>query len=85
MKITLSLRDYLKRVGSYDKIENFKWGRSAKKSEEWKSLTEEPVKGNPMYEVIGRFENVPPHFRPNYIHGGNSNGQEQHLERLSEK
>lgn len=48
-------------------------------------LTEENLKHNPMYEVIGRFENVPPHFRPDYIHGGNSNGQEQHLERPSEK
>jgi hypothetical protein len=27
-------------------------------------LTEENLKHNPMYEVIGRFENVPPHFRP---------------------
>lgn len=25
---------------------------------------EENLKHNPMYEVIGRFENVPPHFRP---------------------
>lgn len=48
-------------------------------------LTEENLKHNPMYEVIGRFENVPPHFRSDYIHGGNSNGQEQHLERPSEK
>lgn len=37
-------------------------------------LTEETIKGNPMYEVIGRFENVPPHFRPEYTHGDNSNG-----------
>ena len=38
MKFTLSLQDYLKHIGSYHKIENFKWGRSANKSEEWKSL-----------------------------------------------
>lgn len=37
-------------------------------------LTEETIKGNPMYEVIGRFENVPPHFRPEYTHGDKSNG-----------
>lgn len=37
-------------------------------------LTEENLKHNPMYEVIGRFENVPPHFRPEYTHGDNSNG-----------
>lgn len=37
-------------------------------------LTEENIKGNPMYEVIGRFKNVPPHFRPDYTHGDNSNG-----------
>lgn len=38
-------------------------------------LTEENLKHNPMHEVIGRFENVPPHFRPYYIRGGNSNEQ----------
>lgn len=48
-------------------------------------LTEENLKHNPMYEVIGRFENVPPHFRPEYNHRGNFDGQEQHLERPSEK
>lgn len=37
-------------------------------------LTEENIKGNSEYEVIGRFENVPPHFRPEYTHGDNSNG-----------
>ena len=37
-------------------------------------LTEENLKHNHMYEVIGRFENVPPHFRPEYTHGDNSNG-----------
>lgn len=31
-------------------------------------LAEETVKGNSMYEVIGRFKNVPPHFRPEYSH-----------------
>lgn len=37
-------------------------------------LTEETVKGNHMYEVVGRFENVSPHFRPEYTHRDNSNG-----------
>ncbi len=34
------------------------------RSKKFNIPTEETVKGNPMYEVIGRFENVPPHFRP---------------------
>lgn len=60
-------------------------------SETWKGikeqlgLVEERVKSNSMYEVIGSFKNVPPRFRPEYNHGGDSNGQEQHLERPSEK
>lgn len=48
-------------------------------------LTEENLKGNPEYEVIGRFENVPPHFRPYYINGYNSNEQTKYINRTSEK
>lgn len=48
-------------------------------------LTKETVKGNPTYEVIGRFENVPPNFRPEYIHGDNSNEQTKYINRTSEK
>lgn len=51
-------------------IEESTW----KNIKEQLGLTEETVKGNPMYEVIGRFENVPPHFRPENTHGDNSNG-----------
>lgn len=48
-------------------------------------LAEENLKSKPEYEVISRFENVPPHFRPDYIHGDNSNEQTKYINRTSEK
>jgi len=48
------------------KTENltFKPQKEDEEEKEQLGLTEENLKHNPMYEVIGRFENVPPHFRP---------------------
>ena len=58
------------------KTENltFKPQKEDEEEKEQLGLTEENIKGNSEYEVIGRFENVPPHFRPEYTHGDNSNG-----------
>lgn len=41
MEFKISLTDIFKRLGSYDKIESFKWGRSANKSEQWRKIREE--------------------------------------------
>lgn len=45
-------------------------------SDTWKNireqmgLVEEKIESNSMYEVIERFEKIPPHYIPDYKHSG---------------
>lgn len=45
--------------------------------ETWKNMretlgiVEERIEENSFHETIGKFKNIPPHFRPEYYHSGN--------------
>lgn len=34
-------------------------------------IVEERIEENSFHETIGKFKNIPPHFRPEYYHSGN--------------
>ena len=33
-------------------------------------IVEERIEENSFHETIGKFKNIPPHFRPEYYHSG---------------
>ena len=45
-----------------------KFGKNMK---ETLGIVEERIEENSYHETIGKFKNIPPHFRPEYYHSGN--------------
>lgn len=53
------------------KYNTLRGSRNLENMRETLGIVEERIEENSFHETIGKFKNIPPHFRPEYYHSGN--------------